>query len=400
MSFRIRLVLAAAAASCGMASMAQGINYTSGNLVLSQVGPGTGTTGNLVSAATAVRLREFGLSTATSGAFVANDLSLPSGLGDPTRLTISGSAAEGFLTRSADGRYLTIMGYDAANAQNGPLANSSIATSTNHSAAAGTPVNRVVGRVDFSQGTSLYRMTDAFNAANVRSVASVDGSTFITAGTGGSSSPANTGGLRFFDPGAGTGSSQLFASPATMRVANYAYNDNRLFFSTQSATAGITGIWEVNAGVPTILPGFAAQTGLSPYDFWFADDDTLFVADDGSVAAASKGGLQRWELVAGTWTLAYRVTTGLTSGLRSLCGMTDPTGNFIMYATTAETSTRLVAITDDANAGLAGANATLTGLETAASGFAFRGVDFAPVPAPGAGTLLALGGLMAARRRR
>jgi hypothetical protein len=261
-------------------------------------------------------------------------------------------------------------------------------------------VNRVVGRIDVSQNTVIYRMTDSYNTANIRSASSIDGSTFAVAGTGGSTTPANTGGARFFDPGAGTTTTQFSTTFASARVTNYAFATNRLFVSGQSGTAGVTGVHEVVAGVATILPGFGTETGLSPYDFWFADDNTLYVADDGSVAAASKGGLQRWEFNGANWTLAYRVTAGLTSGLRSLCGAVDESGNYIMYATTAESATRLVAITDSSDALLAGSAAVLTGLETAATGFAFRGVEFAPIPAPGTAVLLGLGGLVAARRRR
>src|SRR6202042_1138293 len=92
----------------------------------------------LSAAATAVFLEE---RVATDGTLVPtghNPLALPTAVnGSNARLVASGNAtSEGALALSADGRYVTLAGYDAA------VGTAGVATSTS------ATVNRVVGRVD------------------------------------------------------------------------------------------------------------------------------------------------------------------------------------------------------------------------------------------------------------
>lgn len=392
--------VAGSAMSCG----ALAANYTAGNLVLTQVGPGSGTGGALNSFATAVTLREFSPSGAS---FVANDLSLPST--GPDKLLLSGIAtSEGMLTLSTDQRYLTLGGYDAIVGQQGANVNSSIATSANFTGASTTIVNRMVGRVDVSQNTSLYRMTNAYSGSNFRSVASSDGSTFHTSGTA-STNPnqAVSAGVRLFDPSAGSDSTQLGAPPTNIRVVNLALG-GRVFGSAQSAP--FNGISEWSGGAAVLLPGMASTfvtNDLAPTDFVFIDSDTLYVADEGvltgTVGTPPKnrvGGLQRWEFDGANWNLQYRITGNLTAGLRGLCATVDLDGNPVFYATSADTLSKLVTVTDTGLSTDTSSALGFTLLATAATNQAFRGVDFAPIPAPGAGILLGIGALVAARRRR
>lgn len=391
--------IAAIAAGCGLAASASAANFTYGNLVLSQVGPGSGTNGALNSAATAVTLREFSLSTQS---FLANDLALPATGSD--KLTISGSAtSEGVLTLSSDGRYLTIGGYDAIVGQSGNVAGSSIATSPNFTGATGTIVNRTIARVDVTQSVSMFRMTNAYSGSNFRSVASADGSTFYTAGTA-STNPnqAVSAGVRFFDPGLGTDSIQQAPSPTNIRVVNLALG-GRVFASSQSAP--FNGISEWSGGTATLLPGMAAAfltNDLAPTDFYFASSSVLYVADEGGLTGLVSGknrvgGLQRWDFDGTNWNLSYRITDGLTAGLRGLTAVTDASGVTTLWAITADSisatqGNKLVAVTD------LGPTSTFITLAVAGGNQAFRGLDL--IPAPGTGAMALLGLAIAGRRRR
>src|SRR6478672_3541108 len=105
-------VFAIAAAIVATSSVFSGLRasggFTLGNLVVYRVGDGIASLG---SAATAVFLDEY----TTAGALVQS-IPMPTAVnGTQKRLTASGSATtEGFLTLSADGRYVVLTGYDAA----------------------------------------------------------------------------------------------------------------------------------------------------------------------------------------------------------------------------------------------------------------------------------------------
>jgi hypothetical protein len=125
-----------------------------------------------------------------------------------------------------------------------------------------------------------------------------------------------------------------------------------------------------------------------------ADSNTLYVADDR--ATTSGGGLQKWIQSSGTWSLAYTLSTDLTSGLRGLAGTTDGLGTATFYATTADAisatnGNKLVRVTDLISAASLPVH-SFTTLATAPGNTAFRGVELIPpvaVPEP-ASVVLAL----------
>jgi len=332
--------------------------WTSGNLIILQASGAP----TLSGIATQVTLREFG-----GGVFTGNDLAMNGGAVG-TRLTISGSStSEGQMNLSEDGRYLTFAGYDAA------LGTAAIVATTT------ATVNRVVASVDLGQNATLNRISDTFSAGNIRSATSTNGATFAATGS--------NSGVRGLDPtGGNTTTTSLSSTPTNLRVARYDLGA-RLFVS--SSTGVFQGVSEVVGGTTTLLPGFPSATGPSAYDFEFVTSTLLYVADDRTTAA---GGLQRWELVSGTWTLQY--TIAVTSGLRSIAVTTDAAGNNLIYGVSGGALPSLVSVVDTGAASLA------TVLATSATGAAFRAVEFVPVPAPGTAALLGLAGLAAARRRR
>jgi hypothetical protein len=94
--------------------------------------------------------------------------------GAQKRLTMSGSAtSEGALSLSADGRYVTLAGYDA------PVGTASVAST------AGSTVNRVVGRLAADGTLDTSTSTTALSGNNIRGATTDDGSRFWAVGPGG-----------------------------------------------------------------------------------------------------------------------------------------------------------------------------------------------------------------------
>ncbi len=182
-----------------------------------------------------------------------------------------------------------------------------------------------------------------------------------------------------------------------------------------------------------VLNGFptALKTKTSfPFGIWFANDHTLYVADEGNgtvgktvagfytpATAQTTAGLQKWTLVSGKWKLAYTLTAGLnlgvpyavsgypagnnsgaggtgfpwapaTDGLRNITGVVNGDSATI-YAITSTISgggdqgadpNKLVAITDSISAvgPTAPAGENFVTLKTAGYGEVLRGVSWTP----------------------
>lgn len=269
-------------------------------------------------------------------------------VGANRRLTDSGTAtSQGFLSQSADARYVLVSGYDAA------VGTASVATTT---AAA---VNRVIGRIDLDGNVDTSTaLTDAYSGSNFRSVASLDGTSFWTGGNPGARYVVSLG---------ATTSTQLATNLTNLRVVNIFAG--QLYCS--SASGAFQGLSTVGAGLPTtsgqtitLLPGFPAAAGPQPYDFFFADANTVYVADD---RTSGVGGIQKWVFAAGTWTLAYTLAPSATTGCRGISGSVD-NGVATLLATT--TTNLVVKVTDT------GAASPFTTLVTGAANTALRDVLF------------------------
>jgi len=329
---------------------------TPGNLVVSRVGDGSAA---LTGAATARFLDEY----TPAGVFVQT-IALPTAVsGGNRRFTDSGSAtSNGFVTQSVDGRYLLAAGYDA-----------SVGTASVTSSAAAT-TNRVIARIalDGTVDTSTA-LGDAYTTNNFRGVASADGGSFFTAGTGTSPTP----GARFVAGLGATTSTQLGTTVTNLRCVNI--HAGQLYVS--SSSGAFVGISAVGTGLPTTsgqtitaLPGFPVASGPSAYDFFFADDNTLYVADD---RVNGSGGIQKWTLSAGTWSLAYTLSPTATTGCRGLGGFVE-NGVVTLFATTAVSSTTVTTIVSVVDAGV---SSPFTTLVTNATNTALRDVQFVRTPA-------------------
>lgn len=210
--------------------------------------------------------------------------------------------------------------------------------------------------------------------------------------------------------------------------------DNTLYITKGSGSNGINTVYQVGepgllpspANAPsgdlskvaiTIPPGFpttlAKNNGaLHPFGIWFADANTLYVADEGSgkmsdASTNPDAGLQKWTRVNGTWQRAYVLQNGLdlgvqysiegypwslnpaTSGLRNITGRVNDDGTATIWAVTATVSAnadqgadpnKVVSITDVvANADPAvTASEQFSTVRSAGFGEVLRGISFAP----------------------
>ena len=182
------------------------------------------------------------------------------------------------------------------------------------------------------------------------------------------------------------------------------------------------------AGFPTTLAKNLA-TPAAPFGLWFANLDTLYVADEGDqfagdttlythAAAQTAAGIQKWTFnsTTKTWSLAYTLQTGLelgvpytvdhyptgnntatslpwapaTDGIRNLTGSVDILGHVVLYGITSTVSgagdqgadpNRLVAVIDDISNTDATKAAKESFIAIRKAGFAevLRGVSFTPV---------------------
>ncbi|MGO8960314.1 MAG: hypothetical protein ACLQFR_23520 [Streptosporangiaceae bacterium] len=177
-------------------------------------------------------------------------------------------------------------------------------------------------------------------------------------------------------------------------------------------------------GFPTTL---AKTSTAFPFGIWFANADTLYVADEGSgdntystatgtytaAAAQTTAGLQKWVFNGTSWNLAYTLTAGLnlgvpytvpgypagdnaatglpwapaTDGLRNITGRVNRDGSVTIWAITSTVSgngdqgadpNNLVAITDSPSASAPAAGEQFWTVRSAGYGEVLRGVSFTP----------------------
>lgn len=397
--------------------------YTPGDLVLSIYGNGAGTGIVGLDQAAPITLEEI----TTTGQIVSQQV-LPQTttvVGGVTEYAISGeyqSASEGILNLSVDGRSLSILGYGVTasdfNAANGATiyGTAALGQTTSLLNTGVTQVQRIVANISYNTTVDTSTsLTGVFNTNNPRSVATVNGTVFYIGGQ----STGNDGTQGVFVAADGAATATAIWNNKT-DVRDVAIINGQLYTSVDSKLNGGAGLYSFGTTLPTattapiLLTGLGAtvtlsagqgntanlSTGtvnLSPEQYYFADANTLYIADGGvpKEGGVGDGGLQKWSLIGGTWTLDYTLSQGLnlvnnaagsgTTGLVGLTGTTDGAGNVILYATNetaAETDPSfLYGITDSLAATTLPTSESFTLLETAAPGSLIRGVAFAPTAA-------------------
>ncbi len=447
--------------------------FLPGGLVVSVEGNGSSTGIYADNQAAPLTLYSFS-HTGTSSAALTGSLMLPQTASGANHAISGeyGSSSEGGLQLTGDGKSLMIMGYgvNAATFNSNPAAFGALDPSKPNALAqsSSTLVPRVVALVgaDGSVDTTTA-LTNVFNGNNPRSAASMDGSSFYVSGQG--TGTDQTGGVFYAAKGATTATPITGDDTATVKngpknitqdTREVQIYDGQLFVSVDSkggkdnarsfvGTLGPDGALPTslaNGGNgPAMLPGFGNSRGtgkivlnantangvsgigqevnLSPEDFFFANPTTLYVADSGfgkqdsAATHLGDGGLQKWSLVGGVWTLDYTLAAGLnlvantaafgTTGLLGLTGQVID-GQVELFATNytiGDTDqTYLYGITDLLSAMTRPADESFTQLAIAPADTTFKGVAFAPtaaVPEPATYALMILGfGLVGAGMRR
>jgi hypothetical protein len=346
--------------------------FTPGNLVACRVGDGTAPLG---STATIVFLDEY-----TPAGSLVQSVQMPTSvIGSNKILTASGSgSSECQITRSVDGHYILITGYNAA------LATASVASTSTAS------VLRVIGRVDSSATVDTSTTTTSFSGGGIRGATSDNGTNLWAVG-------GNTGVVRttFAGSGAGTIVSTTITNNRVVNIFG-----GQLYSSDNS---GSVRLGTVGSGLPTTtgqtitnLPGFI--TSGSPEAFFFADlnpgiagVDTLYLADDGTNPGSTGGGIKKFSLLGGAWT--YNGTfpaNGTIIAATAFFGLTGTVsgGTVTLYATRTPSAftSQLVSFVDSTGYNAA-PTAVPTLLTTADSNLVFRGVALAPVASANPGVI-------------
>jgi hypothetical protein len=349
----MRRIVAPLIAATLVASSAAAAPFTAGNVVVYRVGDGGAALANTGSP---VFVDEF-----TPAGALVQSIALPTvASGSQKQLISSGTAtSEGQMTRSGDGQYLIVPGYARDLGGTGSLSSS---------AAADVP--RAVGRVRFDGAVDTSTaLTDWSDTNNARSATSTDGTDLWVGGA--------DGGVRHATLGSST---SVQVSTDSKNIRFVAIVAGQLYMSTQKGST--IRIGSVGTGTPTTagqtitnLPG-VPLTGLpdafAPVDL---DDgtpgvDTLYVADDSL-------GLQKFSLVAGSWTATGTAGSG-SDGYRGVTASVSG-ATVTVYATRKwDSGGELVKLVDDS-----GYNGTLTAapgvIASAPANEGFRGVALAPV---------------------
>jgi hypothetical protein len=477
------LLLLAATALSGSASAAS--IFLPGNLVVSVEGNGSNTGAYATNQAAPLTLYAFSHN-GTLSATLTGSMALPQNDSGANHAISGeyGSSSEGGLQLTGDGQHLVIAGYgvnaDTFNANPalyGPLDPTKPNALAQSSSSLVPRVIAVIG-ADGSVDTTTA-LTNVFNGNNPRSVASQNGTSFYISGQGNNpaAGPDSTGGVFFATLGANSATpitgndtvkSKTDSTPAAQDTRIVHIVNGQLYVSVDSKEGtgsnrdyigtlgsglptGLTGgpvqlsnfatsnagkqaiTFATGNGINVASPGGSLNVNLSPEDFFFADANTLYVADSGNPKNDSQntigdGGLQKWSLIAGKWTLDYTLADGLglvanthtclvggvatpcgTSGLLGLTGQVVG-GQVQLFATNytlGETDQTYLFGISDALASLAKpVGESFTTLAIAPADTTFKGVAFAPqaaVPEPAAYALMItgfglIGGVM--RRRR
>ena len=386
----------------------------------------------------------------TPSGTLVNTLAIPPNLVS----TSFSSKSEMSLNLSTDGSAITFMAY-VAPPNTVDVSNSNTPGAYDPTNPSGGSYYRAVVQVG-ANGAIQVTPTNSYSGNNGRAAILANGIYYMSGNSNnGGGTPANitsTAGVQMAMPG------QTGAAPA-VQIGNFSVTtitnpangmpypadkpgkdnnfrgltifNNTLYVTKGSGGNGIDTVYQVGTAgtLPTpataatapiaVLPGFptvsAKNIGINddyPFGIWFANANTLYVADEGDGAAADaakspSAGLQKWVLANGTWTRVYVLQNGLnlgqqysvpnypasispaTAGLRNLAGKLNSDGTVTLWAVTSTVSAngdqgadpnKLVSITDTlSNMDPAvAAKEQFTAVMSAPAGQVIRGVSLAP----------------------
>ena len=344
-----------------------GADFVQGNIVVSRVGNGTTALGANTAS---VSLLEFNVTVANQAAPLKT---VPVGsLSTGSRLTANGNVAyEGQLSRTTDGRYLSIIGYDQP---------------TGETAATSTAGNKVIGRVNYKGLVDYSTNFPTSASGNAKIAVSDNGSRFWTGIN-------NIGFVNF-----GQTTTPIVVNNVAQRSLGI-FNDR--FYHQQ----GFSSLNFTNVALPT---GSSALTNTATVPSSQSYQAFAFLDMDANVSWNSTGldvlyvanvnaGLEKYYFNGTAW-IAINSNANTPSNsyfpgtsVSALIATVNNNGNPVIYATSGNgtaTNNRLYAITDVSGRTNAmvpsGASPTVTilTLATAGANYGFRGVAFSPSEFP------------------
>jgi len=374
------LCVATAMLALAAGSVRAGI-FTSGNLVVMRVD------NSAAGGSGAMFLDEY----SRTGLSAGNTIALPTS-GTNAMSTPRGMSHDRHLHLSPDGRFLTLMGYNAAPG------------SVDASTTSASSVARVVGIVMPSGTVDLStKLTDSYDATYFRSAVTTDGSKIWLAGDN-QDGNTTSGGLRFTTKGSSStvNLSQvqvLGGSKTPDNVRDVGVYGGQLYDCSGSSSSIGKGVFTVGTGLPEtgsqlatkFDPGSVSKSSfyMLDLDAGIAGVDTMYAAGDNLYKFVKNSG--------GTWVAAGSISFSASSGIfEHVIASKNDNGSISVFAGGAA---GVVAFTDPSF------SSSITGLATstiisAGSGYSLGGIAFTPVPAPGAAALLVAGALVGSRRRR
>lgn len=298
------------------------------------------------------------------GAKVGASIALPTTVnGASKRLVLSGTAiSEGAISRSANGAYVVVAGYDAA------LGTASLTSSSS------TTVNRVIGRIAADNSVDTTTAFDGLGGGSPRGAASSNGMMLWASGTNGIVYTT-------------LGSTAAPTALSTLNSRAAAVIGSQLYVSSGSgANLGVSSVGNgtpVSGTVtPTLLPGFNAATSNTQYGFAAVDRDatpgidTIYVADE---RTTGMGGVQRWKLSGTTWMLDGTFAVNATTGARSVAAFVSTVSSgVVLLVTTADNAGASPKVVSFLDTGQAPNTATAKDLVTAPTNTSYRGIALAP----------------------
>jgi uncharacterized protein (TIGR03437 family) len=379
---------------------------------------------------------------------LVNTLAIPT-----TMVTTSfSSKSELALNLSTDGTAITFMGYIAP-ANTVDVSNSNTPGAYDPTNPAGGSYYRAVVQVG-ANGAIQGTPTNSYSGNNGRAAILANGIYYMAGNANnGSGTPANiidTAGAQLALPGQsaatppiqiGVFSISQAINPATglpyppdkagkdNNFRGLTIFNNTLYMTKGSGGNGINTVYRVadKGSLPTVANASSAAITIpngfpntlasganpaNPFGLFFANANTLYVADEGDGTAANAAtstiaGLQKWVLNNGVWTRVYVLQNGLnlgkpygisnypaalnpvTDGLRNIAGKVNSDGTVTIWGITSTVSTngdqgadpnQLVSVTDLlANTDPAvAAKEPFTILRTANAGEVLRGVSLTP----------------------
>lgn len=314
-----------------------------------------------------------------------------------------GSSSEGTIQLSGNGQYLTVTGYSATPSYagaGGPAGGYSNANGVALAQSPSSSVPRVIATVDangnMSSNTSFNNL---YSTNNPRSAWTQDGSSFYVSGQGSSTADQ---GIYLASAGATNTSTTIYNAYDTRTVSGYGGN---LYYSQDKKNKS-TGIFEYT-GLPNgsvtstqIIAGSNGQSGssrvnYSPEGFFFANANTLYVADTGipKSGGTGDGGIQKWTFNGVNWSHVYTlkdanfVPDTATNGETGFEAITGKVVNGVvsLYAvsyTAGDADPNGFYAINDTLTATAYAGQTFTELAASTPGMTFKGVSFAPIPEP------------------